>query len=87
MAMVVVEKVWDEPVTPDSLMEAAQGLIGCLGLRNARWIRSLIVDGGSRTICTFEAPDAESVRQSYREVGGSFTNIWTAEVLELSPER
>ena len=82
MAMVVVEKVWDEPVTPDSLMEAAQGLLGCLGLRNARWVRSLIVDGGRRTICTFEAPDAESVRQSYRESGGSFTNIWTAEVME-----
>lgn len=87
MAMVVVEKVWEKPVTPESLTHIGKKMVGCLQLRDARWVRSVIVDGGNRTLCTFEAPDAESVRQSYREMGADFTNIWAAEVLESNAER
>ncbi len=33
-------------------------------------------------ICTFEAPDAESVRQAYRQADIGFSKIWTAQVIE-----
>jgi hypothetical protein len=87
MATVVVEKVWEQPVSREKLGYIGQKMVSCLQLRDAHWVRSLIVDGGTRTICTFEAPDAESVRQSYRELGASYTNIWAAETLAAEPER
>ncbi len=36
----------------------------------------------SRVICEFDAPDAETVRRSFRKVGLPFARIWTVEVLE-----
>src|SRR4028119_2414089 len=35
-----------------------------------------------RMICTFEAPDAESVRQAYRQADVGFSKVWTAQVIE-----
>lgn len=83
MATVIVEKSWDEPIDGPTLLErAAEGLMDCLKIRDVEWVRSAITPDGRRTICTFEAPDAEAVRQSYREQGITFDQIWTAQTLE-----
>ncbi len=33
-----------------------------------------------RMICVFEAPDAESVRESLLKVGVQFDRVWTAQI-------
>lgn len=87
MATVVVERTWEQPVTPELLAQAGAHMVECLSVRNGRWIRSMITPDGRRTICTFEAPDAEAVRQTYREQGVSFDAIWAAHTLESPDER
>ncbi len=82
MAMVVVEKTWEQPITPEMLAQAGAHMIECLKIRDGKWVRSLITPDGRRTICTFEAPDAEAVRQTYREQGVEFDAIWAAQTLD-----
>jgi hypothetical protein len=46
------------------------------------WRYSLLSADRHRMICTFEAPDAESVRQAYRQADVGFSKVWTAQVIE-----
>jgi Nickel responsive protein SCO4226-like len=85
MPMIVVEKTWETPMTKETLMDAGGEMLGCLAARHGRWVRSMITPDGKRTVCTFEAPDAEAVRQAYREVGTPYDKIWTADVMEAEP--
>jgi hypothetical protein len=39
-----------------------------------------------RRICVFEAPDADSVRVSYRSAGVSFERVWAAEEINDDEE-
>ncbi len=85
MATVIVEKTWEQPINVEMLMQAGGAMVECLKIRDAHWVRSMITPDGRRSICTFEAPDAESVRQTYREQGMVFDQIWTAQTLEGDP--
>lgn len=82
MPYVVVERTWESPITPQILEKAAQKMLGCIAARHGQWVRSMITPDGKRTICTFDAPDAESIRQSYREMGVEYDAIWTAQMME-----
>ncbi|MBI4784139.1 MAG: DUF4242 domain-containing protein [Oscillatoriophycideae cyanobacterium NC_groundwater_1537_Pr4_S-0.65um_50_18] len=48
------------------------------------WIYSLLSTDRHRIICTFEAPDAESLRESYRRVGLPSRPIWAGD--RIRPE-
>jgi len=50
----------------------------CLELRGGRWMRSYVTLDGRRAVCEFEAPDAESVRESFRMAGQPFDRAWVA---------
>ncbi|WP_448574137.1 DUF4242 domain-containing protein [Trichothermofontia sp.] len=84
MAIVVVETLATIPLTPENPTDTDLRVLGCLAERNATWRYSLLSSDRLRMICTFEAPDAESVRESYRKGGGFFSRIWHGEW--LTPE-
>ena len=75
-ANVMVERSFDEPVTLQSIQEIENAGIGCLETRNVRFIRTFFSANRKRMLCLYEAPDAESVRQSQREAGVPFTDAW-----------
>ncbi|ASC70129.1 hypothetical protein XM38_010590 [Halomicronema hongdechloris C2206] len=82
MVRLVLETTYDPPFTETDWDSANQRLFPCLELHNVRWIRSLVSGDRTRSICEFEAPDAESVRQSYRQAQVPFGRIWAAELQE-----
>ncbi len=84
MAIVIVETLATEPLAPENPTDTDLRVLGCLAERNATWRYSLLSSDRLRMICTFEAPDAESVRTSYRQAGGFFSRIWSGEW--LTPE-
>lgn len=84
MSKVIVESIYDQPLTAEILEEADARTLPCLEARDAHWCYSLLSTDRCRMICTFDAPDAESVRDAYRKAGGLFKQIWSAEI--LSPE-
>ncbi|MEG4056901.1 MULTISPECIES: DUF4242 domain-containing protein [unclassified Microcoleus] len=80
MSLIKVETVADRPITAEMLADTR--VLDCLGARNGTWRYSLLSADRHRMICTFEAPDAESVRQAYRQADVGFTKVWTAQVIE-----
>jgi uncharacterized protein DUF4242 len=89
MARVIVEQVFEEPLTDERYAAYAQRLDPCMEVRNGAWRRSSVSVDKLRSVCEFEAPDAESVRQAYRASGVPFERVWTAEVyaVEDYPEQ
>lgn len=81
MAIVIVETLSDSPLTPEEPTETDLRVLNCLTERHSTWRYSLLSSDRLRMLCTFEAPDAESVRESYRKGGGGFKRIWTAQVI------
>lgn len=82
MIHVVLEREYDPPFDKKAWFADDLRLNSCLEARGARWIRSQVSLDGRRTICEFEAPDAESVRIACRIADIAFQRVWVAEVFE-----
>jgi len=89
MARVMVEQVFTEPFTDERYAKFAKKVDPCLELRNGTWRRSSLSKDKLRLVCEFEAPDAESVREAFRNAGVAFERVWAADVFAVEdyPER
>jgi hypothetical protein len=86
MIHVVVECEYDTPFDKKAWYAADLKLLPCIEANGAKWIRSQVSLDGRRTICEFEAPDAEAVRSAYRRSAVNFKQVWVAEVLDPSQD-
>jgi hypothetical protein len=84
MSLVIVENPGEQLLTDEVIHEADQRVLPCLQARNATWQCSLLAIDRQRMICTFDAPDAESVRDSYRKAGFPSRTIWAGELIKLT---
>lgn len=82
MAIVIVETLSDTPLTPDEPTDNDYQLLSCLEERSGQWRYSLLSRDRLRMICTFEAPDAETVRESYRRTNVPFNQVWSGSILK-----
>lgn len=82
MVRVLVEKAFHPPATVEKWNQDIAVGIPCHQAHNVRWIRSMMSRDRSCVICEFEAPDAETVRRSFRKAGLPFVRIWTIDILE-----
>ncbi len=82
MSLVIVETTADQPITDDYLHAADQQMLPCLNARNIFWNYSFLSSDRRRMICTFNAPDAGSVRESYQRAGLSSRLIWAGDLIE-----
>lgn len=90
MSIAIVETLSDCPLTPEEPTDTDFRVLDCLAERGVTWRYSLLSSDRQRMICTFDAPDAESVRESYRQAGGVFSRIWAGELLKpegIQPQR
>ena len=78
MPMIVVEERFDPPVDMSKPPPHTEKLSPCLPDRGITWVASYVGADGSRCVCIYDAPDAESVRQAYRIAGVPFTAAWPA---------
>ena len=80
MARIIVEYLFETPVTDEQLAASAKRFDPCLEVRNGAWRRSSVSRDRLRMVCEFEAPDADSVREALRSSGTAFAAVWTADV-------
>jgi Protein of unknown function (DUF4242) len=80
MQHLILEATFETPFTAAEEEAAARKIDSCLERYGARWVRSYVSLDRRRTICEFEAPDAEAVRVAYRSAGAAFERVWPAEV-------
>jgi len=80
MAHLIVEQIFDPPLTDEEHGRLGQLLDKCLEMHGARWERSFLSSDRRRMVCEFTAPDAEAVRSSFRSAGIRFERVWAAEM-------
>jgi len=51
----------------------------CFRLHRVHWQETRVSEDGTRLICRFRAPDAESVRIALRQSGISFDAVWACD--------
>ena len=86
MELVVVEGRYQEPTTPEAVVERGRGQRFCFDLYGSHPVTHYLALDGSHICCIFRAPDAEAVRQSLKEIGVLPPDrVWTAS-LEGAPK-
>jgi len=75
-----LERNFDDPLTIDDVIEGGRELKWCLEVRNSQWDGSFLARDGRTMICSFSAPDAESVRVALREPGMDLSRFWAGTV-------
>lgn len=53
----------------------------CLAIHGVRHVVSYVTPDSQRMVCVFEAPDAEAVRQTARQLGYGYDSVWCATVV------
>jgi hypothetical protein len=84
MKLVVLERAFSPslttPMTFDHWMQVNHLLDGCLEARQAHWLQSLVSVNGDRSICLFNVPYTETVREACRQAQMSFQRVWQADL-------
>ena len=83
MALVIVERVYEEPFTDERGESMVRRLGPCFSLRRITRLHSYISKDRLRTICVYEAPDASSVRDVHDREGVPYVRIWSADMLSV----
>jgi hypothetical protein len=83
MARIVVEQVFEQPMSDDDYAAFAKRLDPCLEARSAIWRRSYVATDKRRMTCEFEAPDADAVRAAMRSAGLKFERVWASNVFAV----
>jgi hypothetical protein len=83
MEHVIAERVYAEPVSVEVVEAKVRESRGCLSAYRVRHLRTCVSLDGLRTICEFEAPDAEAVRALSQRLGAPYDRVWTAKVIEV----
>ena len=78
MPIFVVERVFSPPITEAQFMAAGKALAPCIQERDVKHLGSYFTTDGTRSWCTYEAADAERVRDANRTAGAPFERVWPA---------
>jgi hypothetical protein len=77
---VILEREFDPRLTPDEFRCMALDSVDCLSMYRVEWQESMLATDGTRLLCRFQAPDAESVRQVAQGPGVRARVAWTGTV-------
>ncbi|HSD25802.1 MAG TPA: nickel-binding protein [Vicinamibacteria bacterium] len=86
MSIVLVERSFPRPVNFDDIQALEKRGAGCLETHRVRFLRSYFSRDRRRMVCLYEAPDAESVRLSQRNVGVPFDQVWATRSVRHSSD-
>jgi hypothetical protein len=78
MPIFMVEREFSPPITEAQFMAAGKALAPCIQERDIKHIASHFALDGSRSVCMYDAADAERVREAQRTAGAPFTTVWQA---------
>jgi hypothetical protein len=76
MSTIIVERVFSEAQNFEEVEAQEREFQWCLDARNVRFVRSFFSLDKKLMHCIYEAPDAESVRESQSKAGLPFTRVW-----------
>ena len=82
MATIILEhRLEERPFDIERFNAAQRDKLPCLTLHGVRHVISYVAPDGRKMICVFEAPDAEAVRRTARQLGYVYDRVWLARVV------
>ena len=82
MPIYVVERTFNPPLTVADFSAAGEKLAPCIQERDVKHIASHFATDGSRSVCLFEAADAERIREANRVAGAPFERVWATNIFK-----
>jgi hypothetical protein len=76
MTDVFLERRFDAPLTVAQLRAMTADFPDCFRIHRVTWCESFLAHAGTRMVCRFTAPDAESARIALREAGLDVRVLW-----------
>lgn len=84
MELVVVERLYEQPLTDQVLDDFVRRAGPCFSIRRIKRVLSILSKDRRRSICLYEAPDASVVRDVHDQENIPYAKIWTADALDVS---
>jgi hypothetical protein len=72
----------DPPATTADVQAMAREAGSCFDLHRVDWIQSCLARDGTRMMCWYRAPDAESVRIALRQLGADLAGVHPISILD-----
>jgi hypothetical protein len=79
---VVVERSFAEPAVLGDLQAMEDRGAWCLDLNGVRFLHTYLSLDRLRMVCVYEAPDAEAVRRTQKQLAMPFDDVWAATLYE-----
>lgn len=86
MANIVLERHFDPAIGVPDVVAMAKSSFECMGIYGLDWQQSFLAADGKKMFCHFIAPDAEAVRNTVRQGGSDYEDIWPGSVIEAGTE-
>jgi Protein of unknown function (DUF4242) len=80
MPYLIVEYLYNPPLTDEDLNASSARLNPCLDVRGVRRLRTFLATDRRRGFCEFVAADAESVREAFHTAKVPFERMWAADL-------
>lgn len=84
MELIVVERIFERPITDEEVIEAVRRATPCLALRRIKRVQTILSKDRLRSVCLYEAPDASVVRDVHDQEHIPYVKIWSGDAFDLS---
>jgi len=78
MPIFMCERTFAKALSEEEFAAGGKALAPCIAERDVRWVASHFSADGLRSVCVYEAADAERVREANRTAGMPFDKVWPA---------
>jgi hypothetical protein len=78
MPIFMCERSFGKSVSEAEFAAAGEVLQPCIDARGIKWLGSNFAADGTRSVCMYDAPDAERLREANRVAGVPFERVWEA---------
>jgi hypothetical protein len=79
-ANLFLERTFDEPLTPEDVVEGGRESANCFDLYRVTWHGSFLAHDGRTLVCRFSAVDMESARLALRDPDIDLARLWAGTV-------
>ncbi|HUJ56972.1 MAG TPA: DUF4242 domain-containing protein [Kofleriaceae bacterium] len=78
MPIFMVDRTFSPALSEADFAAGGRALQPCIDERHVQWLGSNLAADGSRSVCMYEAADAERIREANRVAGVPFDRVWEA---------
>lgn len=79
METVVVERVYEQPLSDEAFEALLRRDWPCFRMRRVKHLKTYLSKDRLRGLCFYEAPDAAAVREAHDQEGYAYARIWTVD--------